>query len=823
MAQLSKQALQVENNTSFPNNTTNYITPTLLRTFNTDMIESNVNQTEYTSNSGSWNVSIGALNQFTASQQPSFNALNAFTASQLTINTGYNQFTQSANASITALNSYTASVTSSISVYDESILVSSNISALNFTGNGITASYVSGKAVVTVDFTSLNSFTSSQNIVNTQLNSFTSSQNVQNATLAVVTSSLNQATASIYQTTASLNAFTQSVTGSINALNAFTQSFSTASFVSTSSFNSYTASTNIRLNNIESTTSSLNTTTASLNQFTSSTNTSITNLNIHSASVNTTTASLNTSVSNLNLATASLNTSVTNLNLATQSLQAQLATIGTQSGSWGAGQVTSASFNAFTASTNQFTASVNQTTASLNQTTASLNTFTASVNQTTASLNTFTASAQISINNLNAATSSYITSAQTASMSVASASVATAVSASISTQNLQHFVTFTDSSTGKQAIYVDGGLKYNPNQDLLLIPNITSSGYISASAIVINGVPVATSAITASSLVTASFDNGTRNLTFTKGDTTQFSLNIPDVSGSTGNFATTGSNSFNGNQTISGSLTISSSATTDVLVKGQLFITGGNYNSAGAVKLTLQGYNASGADIEKIILDGYSMTFNRSGSAIGGDFIASISPNGGYNVYDNINGPGGLLGLYSVEISGDANGNGIGLTSNNSQIGGANNNPALYTYDSTGSFVTLIEGQTTNNWTDGAITIMTPTNITGSLTLTGSAHGNVVSASITSNTASIDFSKANYFELTASVSPLNINVINITKGTTSTLAISGSTASTITFSPNVQQPSGSAYTASVSGQTDILSLVAFNSSKVNVVSTLKMI
>ena len=61
------------------------------------------------------------------------------------------------------------------------------------------------------------------------------------------------------------------------------------------------------------------------------------------------------------------------------------------------------------------------------------------------------------------------------------------------------------------------------------------------------------------SLYTASFNTGTRNLTFTKGDTSTFSVNIPDVSGSTGNFATTGSNVFIGNQTISGSLFVSGS------------------------------------------------------------------------------------------------------------------------------------------------------------------------------------------------------------------------------------------------------------------------
>ena len=62
-----------------------------------------------------------------------------------------------------------------------------------------------------------------------------------------------------------------------------------------------------------------------------------------------------------------------------------------------------------------------------------------------------------------------------------------------------------------------------------------------------------TSAITASSLVTASFDTNTRNLTFTKGNSTAFSVNIPDVSGSTidtSSLATTGSNSFLGTQTL---------------------------------------------------------------------------------------------------------------------------------------------------------------------------------------------------------------------------------------------------------------------------------
>ena len=87
----------------------------------------------------------------------------------------------------------------------------------------------------------------------------------------------------------------------------------------------------------------------------------------------------------------------------------------------------------------------------------------------------------------------------------------------------------------------------------------------------------------------------------------------------------------------------------------------------------------------------------------------------------------------------------------------------------------------------------------------------------------LHFSLGNYFELSASVSPIRIEVSNLRGGVTSTLALNGVTSSTIVWSSNVLQPSGSAYTASVSGSNDILSFVAFNSGKVNVVSTLKMI
>ena len=137
MSAISKQALVVDNSQSFPNNNAGAITPTALRNFNTNMIDSNVNQTEYNTNSGSWNVSISNLNTFTASQQPTFNALNSFTASQLTINSGVNGFTQSANASI---NSLTAEVdtlqtwTGSVNAISDNGILLGYSTRLNFYG-----------------------------------------------------------------------------------------------------------------------------------------------------------------------------------------------------------------------------------------------------------------------------------------------------------------------------------------------------------------------------------------------------------------------------------------------------------------------------------------------------------------------------------------------------------------------------------------------------------------------------------------------------------------------------------------------------------------
>ena len=216
MSQISKQALIVDNNQSFPTNNVGEITPSDLRAFNVNMIDSLVNEIPYQSFTASVTNSINLLNAFTQSQQPSFSNLNAFTASQLTINTGYNAATSSLNNSVSVLQSQTSQLTAftgSINQIQSAGITLGNATRFNFSGL-MTASLVANVNGTIADISLIND--------NTKIG------------------------------TASFNAYTASTNSSINNLNQFS------------------ASTLLRLTNIESTTASLNSSVSNLNAFTQS-------------------------------------------------------------------------------------------------------------------------------------------------------------------------------------------------------------------------------------------------------------------------------------------------------------------------------------------------------------------------------------------------------------------------------------------------------------------------------------------------------------------------------------------------------------------------
>jgi hypothetical protein len=223
MSEISKQALKVDNTTSFPNNTTGYISPTILRAFNVNVIDSTVNQVEYTANSGSWNLSIGQLNAFTASQQPSFTALNSFTASQLTINSGVNLFTQSAGDSISRLSQATSSLQNFTSSINQIIVNGSSIgTSTRLWFNGfVSASIVQnvGGPIASITILADQTFTPSASI-----NAYTASTNVFTASAKISIDNINSTTASLNSSISQLNASSASQQISINELNSFTAS-----------------------------------------------------------------------------------------------------------------------------------------------------------------------------------------------------------------------------------------------------------------------------------------------------------------------------------------------------------------------------------------------------------------------------------------------------------------------------------------------------------------------------------------------------------------------------------------------------------------------
>lgn len=101
-----------------------------------------------------------------------------------------------------------------------------------------------------------------------------------------------------------------------------------------------------------------------------------------------------------------------------------------------------------------------------------------------------------------------------------------------------------------------------------------------------------------------------------------------------------------------------------------------------------------------------------------------------------------------------------------------------------------------------------------SFVITGSVQGNVISGSIASSTASLDFSRGNFFTSLVSGSTF-FNIQNPRPGQTVNLLISTLGAASATFSSNVRQVSGSRYTpTSGSNLNDIITFISWDGTTV---------
>jgi len=213
MAEITKQALKVQNNTEFPNNNNGAITPTKLRGFNVDMIDSLVDEISYNVDSASWNQQIDSLENFTASLATDFVTTSSF-----------NSFTQS-------VNSTTASLVGSASLALVTASFNNGTRNLLFTkGDTTTFSVnipdVSGSAGDFVTTASFNSFTQSTDSSLSQLNQSTASQGISIDALNINSGSVNISITNLNLTTASLNTATASLNTSAS-LALYTASFNT--------------------------------------------------------------------------------------------------------------------------------------------------------------------------------------------------------------------------------------------------------------------------------------------------------------------------------------------------------------------------------------------------------------------------------------------------------------------------------------------------------------------------------------------------------------------------------------------------------------------
>lgn len=724
MSEISKQALKVDNSQSFPNNNIGAISPSDLRAFNVNMIDSLVDEITYNVDSASWNNSISALNTFSASQQPSFNALNSFTASQLSINSGVNGFTQSANASI---NNLTAEV-------DQLQTWSGSVNAIS--DNGVLLGY------------------------STRLNFY-----------GLMTASV-----------------VQNVGGPIAAIGLL----SDTTRVSTSSFNEYTTSVNDSLNELSS---SYNPFSASQNSFNQSATASISQLLSFSSSLDATYAT------------------DAQLNLSSSILQNNINTLSSFTGSY----ATTGS-NVFTGDQTLIDASGNSITLS----DASGSLFLVAKGFTSASLHLSASAA--GIGNL------IFKNNNNTPDTIISGSSNIFVNPAAPTAGFKRYIGTSNIYTQPNSVpQISGSVAFSPT----MLGNIVSS---QGNAITLRA-PVSSSTYT---MTTNILMGGGINLGTSAAN--NFEKAVSGVS-------------IIGNALFGGNLNMVANTTTLVnTVNASNNLLFGSLVTLNHISSSLS-YNSN--------IQNGAFTVNNRFTPAAGTVVAALSPRSNTNT---IYGTGHVLNIDGTNVStsqtkqhnfnlyagtfltasiGDGDNSGIIATSimGNALVVTGSTLPGVATAETIASTAqgSLFTGRFnaqdgnkaktaetifavgtgtsyTNRKTGFLIDSGSNTIIEGSLTITGSVYGNVSASSITSQTASIDLSVANYFTLTLSGST-NINVLNPKAGNTAILRITTDASPSVTFSSNVLQPTGSIYSPTAGANNiDILTLTAFDTSTVYVIA-----
>jgi len=748
MSQISKQALAVENTTSFPNNNTGYITPALLRDFNTDMIDSTVNQSQYTSNSGSWNQSISALNTFTSSQQPSFTALNAFTASQLSINSGVNTFTQSANTSINTLDAEVTTLQAFTSSINQIIVNGASIgTSTRFFFNGL----VSASIVPNVNgpIASITILTDPSYVTTSSFNAYSAS----------VATSINGISSSLYSVSASQAIWNASATASIQELLNLSSSLSGG--YATQGELDYSSS--VLQANIDT---KLNT--SSFNQFTSST---IFGLGFA-------TTGSNVFVGDQFITGTETIADTTGNTVAIQSYSGSLVLTGKTiaSGSSTLSNYTSSAnqlnliFKASSTTSDTVISGSNNIIANPNANTAGFRRYltTGNIGLVATGLPQFSASMGFSPT----LSGNYFANTNTFGMTVRGPVSSSAYS-----------ITNNGLFGGTISLGTAASTNYERAINGTTITNNIVNGTVNVTAYKTNFISSSTMLIASNNIggtVSLNADSSSLTLAVNTIQNANLTVNNSYYNAS----ATGGGNSLSmqqGNAIFGSATLLYASGSNTTAATGRQFnanLLAGTFNSAS---LNLNGDNSN---IVATAIIGHNLGVTGSAALQTGAPIRS-------NTYGSA-----FFGRFNAQ-----DGNKAKTAETVFAIGtGTTTTPKTAFLIDSGS----------NTFVEGTL------NVSGSLTITGSVYGNVSASSITSQTASIDLSVANYFTLTLS-GTTNINVTNPRPGVTATLVITTGASVTASFSSNVKQVSGSSYVPSPSGSTDIISLTSVDSTNVYLV------
>jgi cytoskeletal protein CcmA (bactofilin family) len=317
------------------------------------------------------------------------------------------------------------------------------------------------------------------------------------------------------------------------------------------------------------------------------------------------------------------------------------------------------------------------------------------------------------------------------------------------------------------------------------------------------------------------------------------------------NFATTGSNTFVGNQTVTGSVTATTGFTGSLQGTASFATTASFALNAGATP-TLQQVTTAGATTSASItinntasadywmvdtvpfadlssatlragrIDGADQDFILAGRNFNGT-IPSITMTDGVFVYNEsahqFTGSVGFDGPVTVNnavvITGSLN-----ITSSITASNVIGNWTDTFTSSSVVSQIvtcTQAEYNTVSGSANAANTLYVISDSTGGgQYVSGSLTGNVNALTITSQTASLNCSAANFFTLTlVSGSTTHVSASNLLAGQTINLRVTQASSATgsISFTPNIKQVSGSAYVpTAVTSSVDIVTFIAFDTS-----------